>query len=97
MIKFIIGAIIFGLIALAIIILVIINFSYKSLRQLRQAAEEQFELHQKRKARKNDEGFINDRADQAEVEYEECRRNGMSVFEAQERAMSVLVSGVSNE
>lgn len=47
--------------------------------------------------RKNDEGFINDRADQAEVEYEECRRNGMSVFEAQERAMSVLVSGVSNE
>ncbi len=60
MIKFIIGAIIFGLIALAIIILVVINFSYKSLRQLRQAAEDQFELHQKRKEQKEKNPFGDD-------------------------------------
>ena len=46
MIRIVIGLIIFGLIALAIIILVVINFSYKSLRQLRKAAEDQWELNQ---------------------------------------------------
>ena len=52
MIKFIVGLIIFGLIALAIIILIVINFSYKSFRQLRRAAEDQWELNQKRKEQK---------------------------------------------
>ena len=60
MIKFIIGAIIFGLIALAIIVLVVINFTYKSVRQLRKAAEDQFELHQKRKEQKEKNPFGDD-------------------------------------
>ena len=60
MIKFVIGAIIFGLIALAIIVLVIINFTYKSFRQLRKAAEDQFELHQKRKEQKEKNPFGDD-------------------------------------
>lgn len=57
MIKFIIGIIIFGLIALAIIILVVINFTYKGVRQLRKQAEDQFELHQKRKEQKEKNPF----------------------------------------
>ena len=60
MIKFIIGLIIFGLIALAIIILIVINFSYKSLRQLRRAAEDQWELNQKRKEQKEKNPFGDD-------------------------------------
>ena len=60
MLKFIIGAIVFGLIALAIIVLVIINFTYKSFRQLRKAAEDQFELHQKRKEQKEKNPFGDD-------------------------------------
>ena len=60
MIKFIIGALIFGLIALSIIVLVVINFTYKSFRQLRKAAEDQFELHQKRKEQKEKNPFGDD-------------------------------------
>ena len=60
MIKFIIGIIIFGLIALAIIILVVINFTYKGVRQLRKQAEDQFELHQKRKEQKEKNPFGDD-------------------------------------
>lgn len=45
-------------------------------------------------ARKDDADFISDYAERAEIEYEECRRDGMTVFQAQEKAMSVLVSGV---
>ena len=60
MLRFIIGVIIFGLIALAIIILVVINFSYKSFRQLRKAAEDQWELNQKRKEQKEKNPFGDD-------------------------------------
>ena len=60
MLKFIIGAIVFGLIALAIIILVIINFTYKSIRQMRNTVEDQFELHQKRKEQKEKNPFGDD-------------------------------------
>ena len=60
MIKFIVGLIIFGLIALAIIILIVINFSYKSFRQLRRAAEDQWELNQKRKEQKEKNPFGDD-------------------------------------
>ena len=44
---------------------------------------------------KNDDDFIDSRADAAEIEYEERRRDGKSVFEAQECAMAVLVQGIS--
>ena len=60
MIRIIVGLIIFGLIALAIIILVVINFTYKSVRQLRKAAEDQFELNQKRKEQKERNPFGDD-------------------------------------
>ena len=60
MIKFIIGAIIFGLIALAVIILVVINFTYKGVRQMRKAVEDQYELHQKRKEQKEKNPFGDD-------------------------------------
>ena len=60
MFKFLIGVIIFGLIALAIIVLVVINFTYKSFRQLRKAAEDQFELHQRRKEQKEKNPFGDD-------------------------------------
>ena len=60
MFKFIIGAIIFGLIALAIIILVVINFSYKGVRQMRKAVQDQYELNQKRKEQKEKNPFGDD-------------------------------------
>ena len=60
MFKFIIGAIIFGLIALAVIILVVINFTYKGVRQMRKAAQDQFELNQKRKEQKEKNPFGED-------------------------------------
>ena len=60
MFKFIIGLIIFGLIALAIIILIVINFTYKGVRQMRKAVEDQYELHQKRKEQKEKNPFGDD-------------------------------------
>ena len=60
MLKLIIGAIIFGLIALAIIILVVINFTYKGFRQMRKAVEDQYELNQKRKEQKEKNPFGDD-------------------------------------
>ena len=60
MFKFIIGLIIFGLIALAIIILVVINFSYKGVRQMRKAVQDQYELNQKRKEQKEKNPFGDD-------------------------------------
>ena len=45
---------------------------------------------------KDNDDFINERANQAEFEYEESRRGGMTVFSAQERAMYVLVKGISD-
>lgn len=42
---------------------------------------------------KNDEEFINSRADLAAEEYEDMRRDGASVAVAQESAMAVLMNG----
>ncbi len=60
MLQFVIGALIFILIAIAIIVLVIINFTYKGIRQLRKTAEDQFELNQKRKEQKERNPFGDD-------------------------------------
>ena len=60
MVQFVIGALIFILIAIAIVILVVINFTYKGVRRLREAAEEQFELNQKRKEQKEKNPFGDD-------------------------------------
>lgn len=40
---------------------------------------------------------INDRAERAEAEYEECRLQGMTVNQAQESAMHVLLHGVASD
>ena len=76
MLKFIIGAIIFGLIALAIIILVVINFTYKSFRQLRKAAEDQFELNQKRKEQKERNPFGDDYFKSSDGPQQQARQRG---------------------
>lgn len=47
--------------------------------------------------RSEDADFISEYADRAELEFEECRRNGLTVDQSQERAMSVLVSGLSED
>jgi len=44
---------------------------------------------------KDDEDSIADRADEAEAEFEECRLHGLTVLQAQESAMLVLLSGLN--
>lgn len=44
--------------------------------------------------RKDDDAFIEGRAELASAEYEERRRDGMTVFGAQECAMKVLLEGL---
>ena len=44
--------------------------------------------------RKNVDDFIDSRAELAEREYEERRRDGLTVDQAQERAIAVLMEGV---
>ena len=51
-------------------------------------------LRQSNDPRFSDEQFINDRAELASAEYEERRRDGMTVFGAQECAMKVLLAGL---
>lgn len=56
----IIAVLVFGLIILAIIVLVVINFTYKGLRQIRQAAEEAYARNQKEKEQKDKNPFGDD-------------------------------------
>lgn len=44
--------------------------------------------------RKNVDGFIDSRSELAEKEFEERRRDGLTVDQAQERAITVLMEGV---
>ena len=60
MVKFIIGAIIFGLIAIAIIVMLVINFTYKSVKKLREEAEDNYYRNQKMKEQKERYSFKND-------------------------------------
>ena len=41
--------------------------------------------------------LLDERADAAEEEYENARRNGLTVDQAQELAMAVLVDGIGDE
>lgn len=50
-------------------------------------------LLQQKDERATDEVFISSRAEAAEKEWEECRRDGLAVDQAQEKAMAVLVEG----
>ena len=60
MIKFIIGAIIFGLIAIAIIVMLVINFTYRSVKKLRQEVEDNYYRSQKQKEQKEKNPFGDD-------------------------------------
>ena len=60
MVKFIIGAIIFGLIAIAIIVMLVINFTYRSVKKLRQEMEDNYYRNQKQKEQKERNPFGGD-------------------------------------
>ena len=60
MIKFIIGAIIFGLIAIAIIVMVVINFTYRGVKKIRQEMEDNYYRNQKQKEQKEKNPFDDD-------------------------------------
>ena len=60
MIKLIIGAIIFGLIAIAVIVMLVINFTYRSIKKLRQEAEDNYYRNQKEKEQKERRPFGDD-------------------------------------
>ena len=60
MIKFVIGAIIFGLIAIAIIVMLVINFTYRSVKKLRQEVEDNYYRNQKQKEQKERNPFSDD-------------------------------------
>ena len=60
MIKFIIGAIIFGLIAIAVIVLVVINFTYRGVKKIRQEMEDNYYRNQKMKEQKEKNPFDDD-------------------------------------
>lgn len=62
------------------------ELSYYRLYLLRFLKEQEIE-------RANDVGFIDSRADAAEIEYEERRRDGLTVDQAQELAIAVLLEG----
>ena len=53
-----------------------------------------YHLREQGDERATDEDFINSRADAAEIEWEERRRDGLTVDQAQEMAMAVLLEGL---
>ena len=60
MVKFVIGAIIFGLIAISIIILLVINFTYRGVKKIRQEMEDNYYRNQKQKEQKEKNPFGDD-------------------------------------
>ena len=60
MVKFVIGAIIFGLIAIAIIVMLVINFTYRGVKKLRQDMEDNYYRNQKQKEQKEKNPFSDD-------------------------------------
>jgi len=60
MLKFFFAAILFGFIALAIIVMLVINFTYKSVKKLREEAEDNYYRNQKMKEQKERYSVEND-------------------------------------
>ena len=60
MVKFVIGAIIFGLIAISIIVLLVINFTYRSVKKIRQEMDDNYYRNQKQKEQKERNPFGGD-------------------------------------
>ena len=79
MIRILIAAIIFGLIGLAVIFMVIVNFTYKGVKKLREEAEEHYYHNQKYKEQKERNPFGGDyfkggqgrRQSRTQAQYEE--------------------------
>ena len=80
MIRILIAAIIFGLIGLAIIFMVIVNFTYKGVKKLREEAEDAYYRNQKMKEQKERNLFNGDyfkgskggrRASRTQAQYEQ--------------------------
>jgi hypothetical protein len=80
MIRLLIAAIIFGLIGLAIIFMVIVNFTYKGVKKLREEAEDAYYRNQKLKEQKERNPFNGDyfkgskggrRASRTQAQYEQ--------------------------
>ena len=78
MVKFIIGAIIFGLIAIAIIVMLVINFTYRSVKKLRQEVEDNYYRNQKQKEQKEKNPFGDDyfKSRQQEQSKQEAEKKG---------------------
>ena len=60
MVKLFFAAILFGFIAIAVIVMVVINFTYKSVKKLREEAADAFYRNQKMKEQKEKNPFDND-------------------------------------
>ena len=80
MIRLLVAAIIFGLIGLAIIFMLIVNFTYKGVKKLREEAEDAYYRNQKMKEQKERNPFNGDyfkgskgrhRASRTQAQYEQ--------------------------
>jgi len=58
--RIIFAVILFAFIAIAIIVMVIINFAYRGIKKMREAAEDSYYIRQKRKEQKEKNPFGND-------------------------------------
>jgi len=58
--KLIIGAIVFGLILISIIVMVVINFSYRGIKKMREQAEDNYYRKEKEKEQKEKHPFGKD-------------------------------------
>ena len=58
--EIIIGAVVFGLIIIAIIVMVIINFSYRGIKKMREQAEDDYYRREKEKEQKEKHPFGKD-------------------------------------
>ena len=58
--KLIIGAIVFGLISISIIVMLVINFTYRGIKKLREQAEDDYYRREKEKEQKEKHPFGKD-------------------------------------
>ena len=86
MIKFIFAAIFFGLIAIAIIVMVVINFMYKGVKKIREEVEDNYYRNQKIKEQKEKNPFDTEyfkgsksgrRQSRTQAQYEQRREQAM--------------------
>ena len=79
--KIIIGGIVFGLIIISIIIMVVINFTYRGVKKMREQIEDDRYLHQKEKEQKEKHPFGKDYFKSAAPKKQQATRPSMSQTE----------------